>query len=610
MRMITKRNFFSIAIMMFILLFLFQFVTVLRDRQNTYDVNAYYVKRKSDGKNVWKQKKINHKLVKSLEGDYLLFIGKGKNGMKTSVSRWCSYRRWNIVQYKNLKEFQKHLKNLPRMIVFESEKYACGKKCIAQLKKLGEQGVIIVFGSVEDPQVIRTHPQLQKFLGITNIKEDHVKMTGVKLFKGLLLGGETVYDTPKDKDQKKRQNLQLNVPWYQVGSGTKTYMLGLLDKRKYGTKIKNEELPTIIWRRGIKGGSVFAVVGNYMKDSTALGLLDGMVTEASGYNIYPVVNARNLSLIGFPFLADENNDEMMRLYSQSAIGISRDSMWPSLISIIEKSKMKMTCFLQPQSDYEDHKKPYKKDFIFYLKQMREQNAEAGLSLQYRKAPSLIEKLNQDESFFRNVGSSYRYGVVYKEEKNLGEFQGLLNTKLLKQVGSIVCEPTEKRPILSYYTGSVTLQVATSDGVDYKFRDDIQMRSVQSCLGYTNIMLNMQDIFWPRNSKDRWHLVQKYFSSNLLTYWKPFQAFDSTTLSESNQRTRTFLNLKYHQSRTGQMITLKTSEKDSWFLLRTHGENISKIKGGTQSKVEEDVYLIHAQEDTVRIKMKEEKLGSS
>ncbi len=610
MRMITKRNFFSIAIMMFILLFLFQFFTVLRDRQNTYDVNAYYVKRKSDGENVWKQKKIKHKSVKSLEGDYLLFIGKGKNGMKTSVSRWCSYRRWNIVQYKNLKEFPKHPKNLPRMIVFESEKYACGKKCIAQLKKLGEQGVIIVFGSVEDPQVIRAHPRLQKFLGITNIKEDHIKMTGVKLFKGLLLGGETVYDTPKDKEQKKQQNLQLNVPWYQVGSGTKTYMLGLLDKRKYGTKIKNEELPTIIWRRGIKGGSVFAVVGDYMKDSTALGLLDGMVTEASGYDLYPVVNARNLSLIGFPFFADENNDKMMRLYSQSATGISRDSMWPSLISIIEKSKMKMTCFLQPQSDYLDQIEPDKKNLDFYLKQMKEQGAEAGLSLQYKKADSLKDKLNQDESFFQKADCSYRYGVVYTKEKKLKETIGLLNTQLLKNTGSIICEYTEKKPVLSYCTNSITLQSITNDGMNHTFRDDIRMRSVQTALGYTNVMLNMQDIFWPQKDTDRWQLMQKYFASNLQTYWKPFQSFDSTTLSESNQRTRTFLNLKYHQSKTDQMITLKTSEKDSWFLLRTHGESISKIKGGTQSKVEEDVYLIHAQKGTVRIQMKEEKLGSS
>ena len=73
------------------------------------------------------------------------------------------------------------------------------------------------------------------------------------------------------------------MPWYQVGSGTKTYMVGLLDQSKQKETVENEELPTLIWRNGIRNGSIFCVVGDYMKDSTALGLLDGMVAEASSY---------------------------------------------------------------------------------------------------------------------------------------------------------------------------------------------------------------------------------------------------------------------------------------------------------------------------------------
>lgn len=55
-RMVSKRNFFSIVIMMFVLLFLFQFSMVLRDRQNTYDVNSNYTVKQKDGENVWKNK--------------------------------------------------------------------------------------------------------------------------------------------------------------------------------------------------------------------------------------------------------------------------------------------------------------------------------------------------------------------------------------------------------------------------------------------------------------------------------------------------------------------------------------------------------------------------
>ena len=103
--------------------------------------------------------------------------------------------------------------------------------------------------------------------------------------------------------------------------------------------------------------------------------------------------------------------------------------------------------------------------------------------------------------------------------------------------------------------------------------------------------------------DRWQIMQKHFSSNLLTYWKNFTGFDSTTLSESNIRTRTFLNLDFSQSRKGNEITLKTSETGSWFLLRTHGEKIAEIEGGTEKEIEAGVYLIQTQDTTVRIRVK-------
>ena len=40
----------------------------------------------------------------------------------------------------------------------------------------------------------------------------------------------------------------------------------------------------------------------------------------------------------------------MELYSQSVTGVGRDVIWPTLISIVEHSDLKMTCFIQPQAD--------------------------------------------------------------------------------------------------------------------------------------------------------------------------------------------------------------------------------------------------------------------
>lgn len=600
--MVSRRKFFSIAIMMFVLLFLFQFSMVLRDRQNTYDVNSNLAPKQNDGKNVWKNEELDPASVGTTDRRYVLFVGDSSSDMAEAVSRWCTYAKWDISKCSSMEKFKENDKNLPGMLILESEKYALDDN-LKKIEELEQKGVIIVFGCLEDPKNIEKNQELQDFMGICKVVSGKTEITGAKLFEGLLLGGEVVYETPEDKDERDRQDLQLNVPWYQVGSGTKTYMVGLLDQSKQKETVENEELPTLIWRNGIRNGSIFCVVGDYMKDSTALGLLDGMVAEASSYYIYPVVNAQNLSMINFPVFADENNEQMMELYSQSITGMTRDIMWPSLISIVEKGSLKMTCFMQPQTNYEDGIEPTSRDLVFYLKQMKEQNAEAGLSLQYKNAESLRDKLNQDAEFFRKADSSYKYGAAYTEEKDLDTVKALMNTELMKNVSTLVCEYTEDEPVISYCTDSVTLQSVTSDGMNYTYSDDIRMRSIQSSLGYTNVMLNMQKIFWPERKKDRWQIMQKRFSSNLLTYWKNFTGFDSTTLSESNTRTRIFLNLNFSETRTDDEITLKTSESGSWFILRTHGEEIEEIEGGTQKKLEDNVYLIQAQDTTVKIQVK-------
>lgn len=604
--MVSKRNFFSIVIMMFVLLFLFQFSMVLRDRQNTYDVNSNYTVKQKDGENVWKNKQIDPATVDKTDRSYVLFVGDASSKMATTVGRWAVYSKWDMAQCRNLEEYQENDQTLPDMLILESEKYALDDN-LKKLEKLEQKGVIIVFGCLEDPKNIEKNAELMDFLGIYKVVSEKTELTGVKLFEGLLLGGEVIYETPEAEEEKERQDLQLEIPWYQVGSGTKTYIVGLLDQSKQEKTVENEDLPTIMWRNGIKRGSIFCVVGDYMKDSTALGLLDGMVAEASGYYIYPVVNAQNLSMINFPVFADENNKEMMELYSQSITGMTRDIMWPSLVSIVEKGGLKMTCFMQPQADYTDGVQPDSRNLVFYLKQMKEQNAEAGLSLEYKNVVSLKDKLNEDADFIRTAGSSYKYSAAFAKERNLDIVTGLMNTELLKNVSTLVCEYTEKEPVVSYCTDSVTLQSVTSDGMNYSYSDDIRMRSIQSSLAYTNVMLDMQDIFWPQRKTDRWQIMQKHFSSNLLTYWKNFTGFDSTTLSESNIRTRTFLNLDFSQFRKGNEITLKTSETGSWFLLRTHGEKIAEIEGGTEKEIEAGVYLIQTQDTTVRIRVKTARL---
>ena len=136
--MVSKRNFFSITIMMFVLLFLFQFSMVIRD---TYDVNSNFTTRQKDGKNVWKNKQIDPVAVRTTDRSYALFVGDSSSDMATAVSRWCIYAKWDMAQCRNLEDYQENDKALPGMLILESEKYALGDN-LEKLKKLEQKGTV------------------------------------------------------------------------------------------------------------------------------------------------------------------------------------------------------------------------------------------------------------------------------------------------------------------------------------------------------------------------------------------------------------------------------------------------------------------------------------
>lgn len=594
--MVSKRNFFNIMIMMATLLFLFQFSMVIRAQSSSYDHNNAVSENPLSGQDAWQQAKMKLSELTEEDDSYVLFVGDAAGGMGQAVSSWCTYRKKNIIVTKSMTELTDYVKLMPEMIVLESESYALEGASLKKLEKLEKEGVIIVFGSLEDVDAIRNNSELMDFLGIQSIAAKEKQLTGAKLFEGFLLGGEEWYQTSKnDKYAEEKQDLDLTVPWYQIGSGTKAYMVGLI-KEKTGEKeaIRNEDVPSLIWRNGIDNGSVFAVCGDYMKDSTAIGILDGMMAEANTYYIYPVVNAQNLAVVNFPELSDVNNDEMQNLYSRSSMGLQRDVLWPALISAMDLSHLRVTAFLHREDTKNNDSDT--DTLHFYLRQLKEQNGEAGILLDQTNTASL-------QSYLASSGSQYQYGAFYTEDPSMAFYEEQKDQPVFENIRTLMCPYSGAHPVLSYYNDDVTLQEATSDGVHYTFSDDIRMRSIQSALGYTGIVLDLSDVFWPNGTSDGWEVLQERLTSNLRTYWKKFSCFDSTTLSESDQRVRKFLNMNYEATYFNKEIVLKTTQQDSWFVLRTHDAPIQKISGGTWSEIEKDAYLIHCEDDTVVIELK-------
>lgn len=131
---------------------------------------------------------------------------------------------------------------------------------------------------------------------------------------------------------------------------------------------------------------------------------------------------------------------------------------------------------------------------------------------------------------------------------------------------------------------------------------MKVKSVESALGYTSVLLDLDAILYPKTEEDRWENIGKEFAANLSTYWKLFSGFDGTTVSECDTRIRTFLNSRYEDDREDNAITLRTTGTDetAYYVLRTHNEDVRKVTGGTAEKLEDSAWLIRAEQSEVRI----------
>ncbi|MGN0425209.1 MAG: DUF2194 domain-containing protein [Acetatifactor sp.] len=592
--MVSRRNYFIMTVMMFVLLFLFMSTRVFQvSRRGQDSVQTSELPGRGE---LWSAEAgENDALTGTDKSRNVLLVAEADSDLEAKVRQWCTYSKKKLQRYDSLAEVPKDtldkagvLLLQPKLVDWESD----GDIVIQGAKK----GQVSILCGLPDATVLRSHTQWQDILGISAVTRDLTPLSGVKLFSGFLLGGEAVYQSQGEEDVFE-QDMGLSVPWYTLGRGTKVYMVGLLGK---DSQVKNELLPPLLWRNRLEEGFTFVVKGEYLEDYTALGILDSILAETGEYELYPVVNAQNLSLINYPGFANENEEQLMEIYSRDQQAVYRDIMTPGFITSIRKKGLKMTAFMTPQVNYEDDCEPDGALLDFYLQEFYEENMEAGLSLATDPAISVLEKVTRDYRFFQEQGNIPTFQAVYADRIDLARIA--LGKPLCTQVRTIVSPMKKEEDLLSYVEEKVTAQGITSDGFETSFSALLQARSLQTALGYSNIGMDVNPVIRPESEADYWENIYDRFSRNMETLIGDFDGFERTTLSESDLRVRRFLNLDYDDYKDGSAIwlTIRQLDEEAWFMLRTHGEKVGTVQGGEAYRLEDGAYLLRLTADKVRI----------
>ena len=607
--MVSRRNYLTIAMMFVILLFMFQFTGVMKEQLSEYESNEYA----DDTTTSFQRSDAFLAEQTSADACEVIYVGEAGGAEESVVKTWCSYRKRTFFCSSSLALLDSLQDDALQVLVVDGSKVTSEEE-VAVLRREAQMGVTVIFATLPQSSVIREYRDLRELLGIRAVIADEIPLAGMHLFSGFLLGGEEIYEVTEPGEEE-RQDMNPSVPWYTTGAGTKTYMVGTLSDETIEQTVddeiraqyvgmeeeaaKNSLLPAILWRNSVDTAKIFCVNGDYLADISAVGILDAMMGETYDYDIYPVINAQNLVIADLPAFVSENEEEMQKRYSQSAQAVYQEIVWPSLTSIASRTGAKMTCMMTPQFTYTDEEEPDGENVTYYLKRLKEEHAEAGLSADSREGIPLSEKIKQDQTFWQTYAPSYRFLSLYADGvKSIGEESALPAEIRTVALGSGASEA------VGDLNENVTLQPSTSSGIRHTFLDDFKVKCMETALGYSNITLDLYSVTYPEGDEDSWEKMSKKIAANLGTYWKAYEAFDATTLTESDVRIRRFLALDYKQQRAGNVITLSLEHREdaAWFLLRLHGEKVTEVAGGSFEEIEDGVYLILAEEDEVSVEV--------
>lgn len=619
--MISRRNFAMITAIMLVVLFMFQATGIAKNHLNDAETNEYALKSRSamgegdayspddkcrqiinggaeDGASASRETSSNKRLV--------LFVGDEKESeVFDTIRQWCTYSKRALLPLPSVSDCADY-GELAEILLIDSKALDL-EGDVELLRRYVEQGQSLIFCNLPDARVVGEHVELGELLGITAIYDYDVELTGVHLFDGLLLGGERIYQA-KEPREERRQDMDLTVPWYLTLNGNKSYMIGLLDGLKsQNGDIPDEYAPNLIWRTtGTDGGQVFVVNGDFMEDITGIGILEGMLSELHTYEIYPVVNAQNFSVVNYPSFAQENSEEIQKRYSRELPSLYRDVIWQSISSVTERGRSKTTALLAPQYDYEDGNEPSADAFTYYARLFREKRMEIGLSFEQISEIPLQEKIAGDISFLNENLKGYEYRSVYVPVLDEQARDALKSAEGLSAITTVLTDDDGAGDLLGYLDGKC-IQRTTNDAFSHTYSENLRMRSIESALGYTSVILNMNRVAYPKTDADNWEKLYEEFSANLLTYWKDYADFEKTTLSESDVRVRRFLNLDFTESRENDTLTVAITnfENEAYFILRTHGESLGEVQGGSFLELEEDAYLIRAEAESLVIRLKDD-----
>ena len=589
--MISKKNFFTISVMMAVVFFLFMFTGGAKLVLSHYDINEYTpndnrVSDTGDAK-------------QSISDGGVLYLGDGVN-IRLRLNEWCVYNKRSLTDVTHGSSYEKSENELSMLVI---DGASLKEEDIPFLIEAGEDGLSLVFASMPTNELISKHTELAALMGIRAIQSESTALIGLHLYEGFLLGGDCVYEA-SDEESISYQDFNTRVPWYILESGSKVYMDGYLNKAYEDADASYT--PPIIWRYNTGKSYVYAINSDFMSELSALGIYTAVESTRDEVSAYPVINAQNLVLINFPTFAEENTDTIEDLYARKTMNFLRSLLWPAITQVSSANKLIPTYMLSSKLDYGTQAKLDESSVENLFELIRENHGEAAVSLKAYRNASEKEKIEADLEFFDATIDSYDFYSAYIGDCSLEEAMEIFSNEDL-DISTVVTDYDKSKSLILAEDNTICLS-PTSSSAYYSYKTDFTLRSVETALGYSLAKEDLSACVYPKSEDDHLQNFTDDFSGCIHTLYENFDGFDATAITECGNRVRNYLNMEWDISVSeDQKEVTFTSDyygEEQYFILRCSNKSIKSISEGSYEKLEDGVYLITSKSSYFVVELEE------
>lgn len=606
---ISIQKFIAITSMMLTILLLFQSTQVIREYVNQHGENEFYnadvvlmTAAETWSPAVLKLDQIRteadlntalagyHSSISGVDQmvRYLFYLGENEREISV-VRQWCELTKRQLIVGRSWPDIG--LMAGAEAVLLDGS-FLRSEDDVTMMLQLAEAGVSTVVCSMPDLALVHDSEQLRALLGIDSVEKDVQEYKAIWQFNGFLLGGELIYYPDTDEPSSDEPN-DFEGPWLRLMSGSKTYMAGMMEE-----PMRGELLPPIIWRYRTDHSYNFIVNGSYLSDVAGVGILETLMFEKADFALYPTINAQMLSIVGFPVFTSENNDTMRSMYGRTQNAMQTEVLLPEMVALGERYNYVLTCFAAPQTDYTDEIGSDPDTLGFFLRQMRSERAEIGLSTrQVNSSLPVTEKWAIDQRFLSDAQTTYAFNALYCEQSEIDE------AARVTDVHTLVYPLGSDQQIVGFANEDTTLQSSLVDAAEIGYREILRLHSIETLLAYSNATIDLTRVMWPEKDADEWNRFRERVTSNISSYWNSYDRMERMTISRGDVRTRSFLCCEAASQRVGDQLRVWTSHDDAWLMLRTHGEAVDKVLGGQAIEIETDAYLIHVEGMYAEINLK-------